>query len=467
MVKKVFDEKYRQLFIHSSFLRDNPSTSSIYKTITQDNFYDIFYDLPVDTQNQLKLNYELWIAMCQKEWHASKEKRETNITNKKYKPKCELCNTQLKTKVFHIVNEKNGEQLNIGSECFKHMLNQEGQMFLHYTEAEAKKAMNVRNKFPELFHFLNEKLYDHSKYILPLSIIKQEILLKRSIKSKITSYNKGKKQIDVFNTLNAQLINLKMKIERADSRENYQVLLTRKQVNWLKIHQSDKVSAITSEVAKNNGRINTSAACLILEPTFLKEYCSSFNTKLEESGSNISIFVNQNKLSFNYPIENNIYILTCTVKNTINYSGFPDLKIDLPSLSKFIANNLQNISPASNLIQLSLKCLNQAGFKLYQISAKQLQKYINKQEQDFKTNRTIVNKNKLQKILQQKFIFIDKNHNFYIFTVDQLKSIGKKHVQTTLLTSNFVINKSKFITITKDNLFKKIYDDYVLSSINQ
>lgn len=472
MVKQIFEEKDRQLLLRSRFLLDNADTTKIYNIIKKKNFFDSFENLTTEIQNQIKVEYEIWLAQCRKEWKAVAAKPKTDIRHKKNKPRCDLCNQPLRTTVCHIINQKTKKTLDIGVQCFDKMTTKEGQLYLNFTDEEAHNFIRFQKKCPLLNEFLNEPSLlnypDQTEYIMPDSIYKKEANLRQKLSKKINFFCKGKAKIDDFNRLNTDLIMLKNNVAKYNNQSYTMTLLSKQQYKFLKISYPDRLQRIVILVKQNYGKINTNAASLILEPTFLEGYCKIVNEQLKNRRSKMFISYSKGKFHFNYEISDMYFTISCPTSTIIEYTHFPKIRINLQELVYIISKSMQEVTPFSNLLQLSILALKKMGLNIYKLNTGILQKYINEQEKDMSVGRTIIQQSKLTELMKINYIFTNNNGDFFLTSVDLIKDLGKKILRNELTQSVDLQNVDMkiFTKVDKKELLKKIYDLYVLKFDN-
>lgn len=468
MVKQVFEEKDRQLLLHSRFLLEETDTTKIYKILEKSNFFESFENLSIEIKNQIKVEYEIWLAQCRKEWKSVATKPKTDISRNKIKPRCELCNQPLRTTVCHIINQKTRKTLNVGVQCFDKMTTKEGQLYLNLTDDEARNFFRFKEKFPQLNEFLNEPALlnypDRAEYIMPYSIYKTEGDLRQRLSSKINSFCKGKAKIDVFNRLSAELIGLKKNVVKYNERPYTLTLLTKQQYKFLKISYPDRLQRIVTLVKQNHGMINTHAASLILEPTFLEGYCNLVNEQLIDLKSKMSVSYSKAKFNFNCEINDMYFTISCPTSTIIEYTHFPMRKINLQELSNTISSSMQEVTPSSSLLKLSIVFLKKKRMNIHRVNRDILQNFINEKEQGMSSGRTNIQNGKLTELMKTNYIFTKNNKVFFTISDGLLKDLGKKILQNKFAQSVDLQNDymKLFTKLNKNEILKQIYDAYVL-----
>lgn len=220
------------------------------------------------------------------EWHGAKY---CDVTDEEIH--CELCNRKNKY-IFYIVNNQNGNELHVGSECIKKFKNIENCSKLKRDLESEKKIKKKRAREVE-FDNMEAPDYDYGKtmrkkfdslsLVLPFQLyentneyIKKILLIKRDYIEKGGDFEATTKR---YYEAKEQLQKLWVQIEDFHQKNEHNILACNaKQGNWL----AEKYPDIFVKIRENGGAYNEDTLRYVHEREFLTQNLHVFQDRLTD-----------------------------------------------------------------------------------------------------------------------------------------------------------------------------------------
>lgn len=284
---KIVKLKERNLLIKSDVIERYPDFKNLlmkHKTVSEQMVEDCV-DMDKTTQALLQT------SAFQEIYNAAKSEWVAEINHDIDDKRCMLCNHK-NNQIFYIRNTKNGESLNVGSECVKYFQNSEQVIS---DQKELDKVIQRRIKFDKRFSNLASKLFrveseiNNSQYIVNFSSFYNATRLIEEIKKIKAEYIDGKRSVSCFSDIDGKLKKLERIISvdipnKNKELKNKKYVCTKEILDWLLSSNKDKalVDSIVRKVRINNSCFDAETITEITYVPFVSEYFQEYKEIIQE-----------------------------------------------------------------------------------------------------------------------------------------------------------------------------------------
>ncbi|KRN31644.1 hypothetical protein IV36_GL001768 [Liquorilactobacillus mali] len=446
----------RNLIIMSQYLLKSEEHEEIYKIISSEDFYKNIDSLSDSTYEGIYTNRHLWIFQCEKEWKKGTGIFREDIRKLEVKPRCELCNTALRTEKYHIINRENGNSLWIGKECFEHILNNDIKMGMNdFTPNEAEKFERLKSMYSGLFKFVAEKPELNAEYEVSSEVIDLCLKLKRKINKEIRDTVKSNSTNRIkLKELLGKVDDAYKKIKFDISKKNeYSGFSNKLKARVSKNQTMEELDKIIKGVQQNHGFLDTNSASLIKDNLFLNHYMKLLKGLYGEKVERFDDKFN----TFHFFLNYKSYKLRAKLnsRDTINAFGY-DTENFKPQ------NNCENIlfpldlkwegqETKDNLFLIGYEYLvnRKNSYKNYELRVGELESFI-------RANEIIgVNTEKVSRFLKS-IVILRSRDKFFLCNASDIIMIGESVVKG----QNILFNKKEIDN--KKSLLQELFDRYYL-----
>lgn len=453
----------RRLLSKSNYLNDSEAHRKIQEKLLDDNF---LANLTAQEKRMIKNNGDDWVQQCRKEWHQIG--RQVNISKLSVKPRCELCDTQLRVIKCHVENKYTKEQLWVGRECLIKLTDtQEGTRRLSYTPEQEHLYDEFINdsRNARIIEFEEQRPSHYANHVLPHDMYESEDELLGLIRSYIRNYViRNKENRDKLRYILDTILKIEANISDFDRNSDYLVNVSTGLRDRL-LNNQDNGREVIEAVKNNNGMINKQIAEKILDWQFLTDYLHGYRAKLKFH--DVKLIVRKNGLfavqvkyngdhfSFNVPSSKMIHLLGYP----LGVNGISDEWILFNTLTRDIGNNIEQTTKMA-LQRLALENLGYRYHWFYP-SLSGLRTYIQSQEEG-DDDRTKVNQKQFESLTSRaRYLKID---GFVVVLDSQaLTTIGFEVLESRSVDGiNKQINQLPKHNIT--DIYGKMYEGLQLNN---
>jgi len=374
---------------------------------------------------------------------------------------CELCNTRLKKKKFHVKNRYTGEILWVGANCYQNIINRvEGTLGQTYTPDQAKKYEEFINGNSSITVFINDRPTGKSKYIQPSFIVEAEEKVIKGIRDYIRHHViTGLANENKYEDLYAGMNKVKKMVYGFDEKANHMTNLSRPLADEIVRTQSNG-NEIVQRVSRNKGEISSQIAQSIKGIVFLSNYISDeevhwkdLKLSVQRSGE-IKVTVVFQGLEFSLNIPATIVIDKLGYPmNLEQMGGSWDL---LNILTYHHAGVPSDTTTKNNLQILAIRSLRKSGYRECKIRKNELSNYIKKRESNIKEKTQFSGRRFEEMINRIKLYWVGEK--LVELNANELRDLGLLVLESQKLAiSNEQL--TKFENISIDMVLERLYKD--------